>query len=94
MSYFANEQIANCDAHTTDDDWYDRKDYTRPGIFAAMESQRSAAQYNTRPVVSGKARAQQLVLCIEVAKRDGRMAEARAFAMQLRPLLHLLDEVA
>ena len=26
MGHFSNQQIDDCDAHTTDDDWYDRAD--------------------------------------------------------------------
>src|SRR5262245_57055636 len=38
MSYFSDQYIAACDARTTDDDWYDRKEGidTRPRLSVSV----------------------------------------------------------
>ena len=92
MSYFANEQIANCDARTTDDDWYDRKDYSRAGVFAGLESQRTACQLNSRPTVTTEAQAKVIALDFMIAFKAGHDDEARRLAVALKPWMYLLRE--
>ena len=66
--------------------------YTPAGIFSAMEAQRDACDYAGRPVVYGRARAEQLVWLIENGKRDGRASDVRAWQAQLKPLMYLLED--
>ncbi|MDQ2995436.1 MAG: hypothetical protein M3R61_00045 [Chloroflexota bacterium] len=60
-------------------------------IEAQHEAQRAAAQLNSRPVLTLKARAINLYDAMMVAKAAGDLDKARALAAELTPLLSYLD---
>lgn len=60
-------------------------------IEAQHEAQRVSAELNSRPVLTLKAQALSLYDAMMVAKAAGNIAQARALAVELTPLLSYLD---
>ncbi len=56
-----------------------------------LASDRANAELNSRPSLSPRARAQSLAVAMLAAKDAGRLDEARALALELKPLLSYLD---
>ena len=56
-----------------------------------LASERAAAELNSRPVLSARERAQSLASAMLAAKDAGRLDEARALAIELKPLMSYLD---
>lgn len=59
MSYFSEAYIANCDARTTDDDWYDRKEGTdtrpvMPRKAVSKRKDRTMKTFTYTPKAIGK----------------------------------------
>lgn len=59
---------------------------------AQLAAQRDVCDYAGRPALEGRARAEQLYHLMDAAKRDGNLDRARVYAMELRPIMHLLPE--
>jgi hypothetical protein len=64
----------------------------RKNIEAQMESHRFTAAQAARPNLTDEARAQSLAQAMLAAIKDGRDDQARALAIELRPLLSFLPE--
>lgn len=95
MGHFNSQYIANCDAHTSDDDHYDRIDYGRTNsLESARDYARSGGElgemknrYAPAPEAkSPAARARDLIDQMDAAKLTGnrqRFDEARIALMAL-----------
>jgi hypothetical protein len=60
-------------------------------INAQLDSDRAAAELNSRPALTLKEQAQSLAVAMLAAKDAGDLARARELATELRPLLSYLD---
>lgn len=64
---------------------------TITAINAALEADRASAELNSRPALTERERAQSLAQAMLAAKDAGRLDEARALAVELKPLMMWLD---
>jgi len=64
---------------------------TITAINAQLEGQRAQAELNSRPVLSLRDKAQSLAVAMLAAKAAGRLDDAKALAVELKPLLSYLD---
>lgn len=66
--------------------------FTRNGIFEGLAAERHSADYAARPVVTSEQKAQDIAQRFMAAIKADRRDEARALALELKPLLGLLPE--
>lgn len=64
----------------------------RNNVFAGLEAQRARAELAARPDLDPRSRALALYTALRIAKRSGRIDDARQYARELKPLLWALPE--